>query len=79
MVWDIFCNWLILTVKNNQTDPWPLVSFFFFFGRVGMEWPKINILKTHKLILETNEYECVALFVINRVYVKSQRNLSPFL
>jgi hypothetical protein len=53
-----------------------LCHFTFFFGRVGMEWPKFNILKNHKLILENNKYECVASSAIYRVYVKSKRNLS---
>jgi hypothetical protein len=37
--------WLKFTVKNNQTDPWPWVSWP---GRVGVEWPppKFMFLKS---------------------------------
>jgi hypothetical protein len=40
-------NWIKLTVKNNQTDPWPWVLFSFFFLTSwdwGIEWPAFILI-----------------------------------
>jgi hypothetical protein len=54
--------WLKLTVKNNQTDPWPWVSWP---GRVGVEWPPSlrYICKVHNYLqqetVEKIQHLCV--------------------